>query len=157
VVIVYHYWTDSHMPIESIDEKTNVVTFQFEDARQFADNFNVPWKGARYIIENVFEALDTPGEWYLDREKGILYYMPFPDENMNSTEVIAPVITEFMTFEGSPLDQKYVQYIKIKNLGFSHTFFVLPKGDSNASVQSSSTVSACFPMKGTRYCSLRTA
>ena len=153
VVIVYHYWTDSHMPIESIDEKTNVVTFQFADPKQFADNFSAPWKGARYIVENVFEALDSPGEWYLDRETGILYYMPFPDENMNSTEVIAPVLTEFITFEGSPLDQKYVQYINIKNLGFSHTLFFLPKGDSNGSSQSSSTVSACFPMKGTRYCS----
>lgn len=153
VVIVYHYWTDSHMPVESIDDKTSVVTFQCTDPKQFSDSFSEPWRGARYIVENVFEALDIPGEMYLDRVKGILYYMPFPEENMNTVEVIAPVTTEFITFEGVPDQQQYVQYITIKNIGFSNTLFVLPKDDTNGSSQSSSTVSACFPMKGARYCS----
>lgn len=150
VVIVYHFWTDSHMPIESVDEKTNVVTFQFEDSKQFSDDFST--KGARYIVENVFEALDSPGEWYLNRAKGILYYMPLPEENMNSVEVIAPAITRLVSFEGIPLEQKYVQYIHFKNLDFSHSLFVLPAGNSNSG-QGSSSVSACFPMQGTRYCS----
>lgn len=150
VVIVYHFWTDSHMPIESVDEKTNVVTFQFEDSKQFSDDFST--RGARYIVENVFEALDSPGEWYLNRAKGILYYMPLPEENMNSVEVIAPAITRLVSFEGIPLEQKYVQYIHFKNLDFSHSLFVLPAGNSNSG-QGSSSVSACFPMQGTRYCS----
>lgn len=150
VVIVYHFWTDSHMPIESVDEKTNVVTFQFEDSKQFSDDFST--KGARYIVENVFEALDSPGEWYLNTAKGILYYMPLPEENMNSVEVIAPAITRLVSFEGIPLEQKYVQYIHFKNLDFSHSLFVLPAGNSNSG-QGSSSVSACFPMQGTRYCS----
>lgn len=150
VVIVYHFWTDSHMPIESVDEKTNVVTFQFEDSKQFSDDFST--RGARYIVENVFEALDSPGEWYLNRAKGILYYMPLPEENMNSVEVIAPAITRLVSFEGIPLEQKYVQYINFKNLDFSHSLFVLPAGNSNSG-QGSSSVSACFPMQGTRYCS----
>lgn len=150
VVIVYHFWTDSHMPIESIDEKTNIVTFQSAAGKQFSDDFTT--NGARYIVENVFEALDNPGEWYLNKTTGILYYMPFPEENMNSVEIVAPVISEFISFEGTPLEQKYVQYITIKNLEFSHTLFIPRKGDTNQS-QGSSRVSACFPMTGARYCS----
>ena len=153
VVIVYHYWTDSHMPIESINEKRNIVTFQFADPKQFSDDFSIPWNGARYIVENCFEALDSPGEWYLNRETGTIYYMPFPGENMNTIEVIAPVLTNLVSFVGNPLDQRYVQYINIKNLGFSHSLFFLPKGNSNGSGQSSSAVPGCFPMTGTRFCS----
>ena len=152
VVIVYHYWTDSHMPVESIDDVKNVVTFQCTDPKQFSDSFSSPWRGARYIVENVFEALDKPGEWYMNVQKGILYYMPFPDEDMNTIEVIAPVAAEFMKFAGNPAGMQYVEYITIKGLNFSHTLFVLPKGDTNGSSQSSSTVPACFPMTGARYC-----
>ena len=150
VVIVYHFWTDSHMPVESIDDKTNIVTFKYEDSKQFSDDFTT--RGARYIVENVFEALDQPGEWYLNKVTGILYYMPKPGEDINSVEVIAPVITEFISFEGIPLERKYVEHISFKNLNFSHTFFVLPEKNTN-SAQGSSSVSACFAMKGTRYCS----
>ena len=150
VVIVYHFWTDSHMSIDSINEKTNIIKFQSSAGKVFSDDFTT--NGARYIVENVFEALDSPGEWYLNKATGILYYMPFPDENMNSAEVVAPVTTELITFEGVPAEQQYVQYINIKNLSFSHTLFVPRKGDTNQS-QGSSTVSACFPMTGARYCS----
>lgn len=149
-VLVYHFWTDSHMPIESVDDNTNLVTFQFEDGKQFSDDFSN--RGARYIVENVFEALDSPGEWYLNRVKGLLYYKPFPEEDMNSIEIIAPVATQLISFEGVPLEQKYVQYVNFKNLEFSHTLFILPHGNSNSG-QASSSVSACFPMQGTRYCS----
>lgn len=152
VVIVYHYWTDSHMPVESIDDEKNVVTFQCTDPKQFSDSFSSPWIGARYVVENVFEALDKPGEWYMNVPKGILYYMPFPDEDMNTVEVIVPVTTEFMKFEGNPADMQYVEYITVRDLNFSHTLFVLPKNDTNGSMQSSSTVASCFPMKGARYC-----
>ncbi len=31
---------------------------------------------ARRFVENVFEALDTPGEGYLDRAAGRLHYLP---------------------------------------------------------------------------------
>lgn len=154
VVIVYHYWTDSHMPIQSIDGKSNIVTFQFSDPKQFAaDDFLAPWHGARYIVENVFEALDSPGEWYLNRHTGILYYMPFPDENMNTVEVIAPATTNLVSFNGNPLERRYVQYINFKDLDFSHNLFVLPKGDANGSGQSAVTVPGCIQMTGTRFCS----
>jgi parallel beta-helix repeat protein len=152
-VIVYHYWMDSHLPIQSIDAKRNIVTFQFADPRQFSDDFARPWHGARYIVENVFEALDAPGEWYLNRGTGILYYMPCPGEDLNTVEVIAPVLTNLVSFVGNPLDQKYVQYINIKELGFSHNLFVLPKGDSNGSGQSALTVPGCIQMTGARFCS----
>jgi len=39
----------------------------------------------RYYVENVFEALSSPGQWYLDRVTKKLYYYPIADENIDSS------------------------------------------------------------------------
>ena len=39
------------------------------------------------MVENVFEALDTPGQWYLDRKTGELRYLPLPGETALATWV----------------------------------------------------------------------
>ncbi len=35
------------------------------------------------MVENIFEELDAPGEWYYDKQEGWLYYYPLSDENIN--------------------------------------------------------------------------
>lgn len=45
--------------------------------------------GDRYFVENVKDALDAPGEWYLDRQAGVLYLIP-PGGFTARSEVMAP-------------------------------------------------------------------
>ena len=33
----------------------------------------------RFYAYNLLEELDAPGEWYLDRQKGLLYFYPPSD------------------------------------------------------------------------------
>jgi len=47
--------------------------------------------GDRYFVENVREALNAPGEWYLDRAAGMLYLMP-PKGFTAKSEVMAPTV-----------------------------------------------------------------
>ncbi|WP_179348353.1 PDZ domain-containing protein [Winogradskyella pacifica] len=47
-----------------------------------------PHKGYR-MIENVFEELDVPGEWYHNTKDGWLYYMPEAHVNLNDTKIEA--------------------------------------------------------------------
>jgi len=148
-VIVYHFWTDSHLPIESINTQTNIVTFMHKAGKVFTDDFTS--QGARYIVENVFEGLDNPGQWYLNRKTGILYYIPLPDEDMTKAEVIAPLAEEFIRFEGEPIKRKFVEYLNIRNLSFMYTNWDLPPGNSNDR-QGSSSVPAGITMTGARNC-----
>ncbi len=67
----------------------------------------------RYFVENVFEGLDNPGEWYLDTN-GDLYYYPLPGENINSAEIIVPVLEQLITLTDA-------DYIAFKNLTFAYT------------------------------------
>ena len=64
----------------------------------FTDDFTED--GARYIVENVYEGLDQPGEWYLDRKTGRLTYLPKPGEELDRVEVVAPVAAGLLRADG---------------------------------------------------------
>lgn len=147
-VIVYHFWTDSHLPIASIDPRANVVTFRHKAGKVFTDDFTD--EGARYVVENVFEGLDAPGEWYLDRPTGLLSYIPMPGEDLRSLEVIAPHLPEFIRIEGRPLERSYVEHVTFRGLAFRYTNWDLPPGNSNDR-QGSASVPAAITLTGARH------
>jgi len=149
-VIVYHFWTDSHLPIQRIDPAKRIVTFKHKAGKVFTDDFSE--NGARYVVENVYEGLDAPGEWYLNRKTGVLEYLPMPGETLATAEVIAPVITEFMRLEGDPLNRRYVKHLTFRGLTFMYTNWRLPPGNSN-DLQGSASVPAAITATGAKYCS----
>lgn len=148
-VIVYHFWTDSHLPIESIDTEKNLVTFKHKAGKVFTDDFSED--GARYIVENVFEELDEPGEWYLNRRTGVLFVIPRPGDDLKSAEVIAPFAPAFLRFEGDPVNRQYVEHIAFDGLSFEYTNWRLPLGNSNDR-QGSASIPAAITLMGTRRC-----
>ena len=149
--IIYHYWTDSHLPIQSIDGKKNCITFGYSSGKVFRDGFHGDL--ARYVVENILETLDQPGEWVLERSTGRLYYMPMPGEDLTTAEVIAPKTEKLIQFKGNPREGKFVEYINFRDLAMGYTNFNLPWGDCNNS-QGSASVSACIEMTGARHCSI---
>ena len=69
----------------TVDDKTRCVTI---GGRECATPI-LP--GDRYFVENVLEELDSPGEWYLHRQTGELFY--WPEANFSEkTEVVAPLL-----------------------------------------------------------------
>lgn len=146
-VIVYHFWTDSHLPIESIDAEKHIVTFKHKAGKVFTDDFTA--EGARYIVENVFEGLDRPGEWYLNRTTGELFYWPQPGEVMEAAEVIAPVAGALVRIEGDPVGRRFVEHVRFEGVGFAYTNWALPPGNSN-DAQGSSSVPAAVTLRGAR-------
>ena len=148
-VVVYYFWSDNHLPIESIDTEKNIVRFKYKGGKTFTDDFSED--GARYVVENVLEALDAPGEWYLDRKSGILYYMPKEGEDMIKVEVIAPLATELLRIEGEPAIGKFVEQINFVEVSFQHCNFEFPPGRVN-DTQGSSEVSAAVNLVGAKGC-----
>jgi hypothetical protein len=43
-------------------------------------------------VENAYELLGTPGEWYFDRNAREIYYVPRPGEDMRTADVEVPVL-----------------------------------------------------------------
>jgi len=148
-VIVYHFWTDSHLPIQSIDPQTHIVTFKHKAGKVFTDDFSED--GARYIVENVFEGLDAPGEWYLDRQEGTLYIIPRDGDDIEKAEVVAPVTPAFLHLEGNAVERQYVEHVGFEGLSFRYTNWQLPPGNSNDR-QGSASVPAAITLAGARHC-----
>lgn len=63
-------WADSLERVVKIERSARHV---FTEAPHGVYGYK---KGARFYFFNVLEELDQPGEWYLDRDRGILYFWP---------------------------------------------------------------------------------
>ena len=68
---------------------------------------------APYYLYNIFEELDTPGEWYLDRESGWLYL--YPQCPLSEAEIDFSILTE------SIVTVKNASHIHFRGLTFTAT------------------------------------
>jgi hypothetical protein len=115
-IVLYHAWTASLHWIADLDTRKHTVTFTAPSGWPVGQ-----WEHEqRYHVENCLEALDMPGEWYLDRKAGKLYYMPLPGEDPNASETIAPVLRQLVFFTGNPAKEQYVQHVHLQGLSFQH-------------------------------------
>ena len=55
--------------------------------------------GQRFYAYNVLEELDAPGEWYLDRQKGLLYFYP-PSQVQGADVRFSVLSTPLITLDG---------------------------------------------------------
>jgi hypothetical protein len=53
-------------------------------------------------IENAYQLLGTPGQFYLDSAAGELYYVPRPGEDLATADVELPVAPELLDIAGTP-------------------------------------------------------
>lgn len=117
-----HFWIESRIRFAGIDPATCTAKLAHRSKMRLTDDFSK--LGAPYYVENVFEMLSEPGEWYLDRPTGKLYYLPMPGETMEETEVWAPYLPQLILIQGNTAKGQYVEHVCFENLTFSHTEWV---------------------------------
>jgi len=128
-VVVYHSWETSRLRVESVDEANGLVYFTGKAWWPF-----LSWgTGQRYYVENAPDALDAPGEWYLDRRAGLVRYLPLPGEDMAQAQVIVPRLTRLVEFRGDGEIGLPVEGVALRGLSFQHQDWTLePQGHSDA-------------------------
>jgi hypothetical protein len=124
-VVVMNRWADSRLRVVSVQEDQRVINF----AKRSVFALEV---GDLYYLEGTFEALDEPGEWYLDRQAGSIFYLPLRGEPLNGLEAFAPSLSQVLRLEGQPEQGRFVEGIVITNLVFSHTEWCFPEGFAKA-------------------------
>ena len=116
------YWGNLQWKIREIDTKAHIIWFG-EGGQQIGAKWDRnPAKvghKSQYFIENVFEELDSPGEWYLDAAKAILYYYPPSGVSIDTALVEVPQIEQIVRFEGRQTEP--VEWISIQGVRFAHT------------------------------------
>jgi hypothetical protein len=115
-------WVESRLPITTLDEKERTVSFGRKSVFQLAPN-------DPYYLENAFEFLDEPGEWYLALSAGQIYYLPRPGEALNHIHAIAPGLSQVCRIEGSQTNAgQAVINLTLRGLTFSHSEWDFPTG-----------------------------
>jgi hypothetical protein len=82
-LLLYGYWfwdwADSYERVESIDPERRLITLAQPWHRY---GFSI---GAPFYAVNALSELDSPGEWYLDRQNGFVYI--YPPSDIGSADV----------------------------------------------------------------------
>jgi len=108
-----HEWGSFHYRIAGVDEKGQLkLEGGWQNNRQMGMH-----KSIRFV-ENVFEELDAPGEWYLDRAKGVLFFMPPKGLDLAQARVEAAGLRGLFEFRGS--EKSPVRFITLRGLRLAH-------------------------------------
>ena len=159
-MIVMSRWLESRLPIREIDGKNRIVSFT-EPTPIAIEAGNSGSSGAgMYYVENILELLNDPGEWYLDDRTGQVFYLPRAGEQISSSQVIAPVLSELIRLVGDIKSQKFVEHLRFEGLSFAHGEWYYPKQaqptvsrSSLSGGQASVSVPSFVYAQGVRLCS----
>ncbi len=130
-----HQWADRTMNASQINTSTKTITLN-----------DVPGYGIRagqpYYAFNLLEEITQPGEWYLNRDTGVLYFWPPQDPSLTETETVVslmetPLIqlndTTWITIQNLTLEATRATLVKV-NMGSDNTlsYLLLRNAGTNA-------------------------
>ncbi|MBI9063893.1 MAG: right-handed parallel beta-helix repeat-containing protein [Marinilabiliaceae bacterium] len=118
-ILTYHSWESSWQTIRAIDSDKKDVYFN-SPCRYPVGTFG---GHMRYCIENIPEALDMPGEWYLDGKKGQLHYLTHDGQDPRKMDIHAPYLTSVLLFNGA-VDNP-VESVELRNINFKYVGYKL--------------------------------
>ncbi|MFC1738613.1 hypothetical protein ACFL1G_06160 [Planctomycetota bacterium] len=119
------YWNNFQFRVKSVNRDKHLIKLG-EGGWQTAlldnpDDFfgTALSEGSHFFIDNVFEELDAPGEWYLDSEESVLYYLPPSGSDLDNARIEVGLLKQLIEVKGSR--QKPVRHLNFNGLRFTHT------------------------------------
>jgi hypothetical protein len=106
-------WGDFHYIITGKDDKGNVT---YEGGWQ--NNRRMGMHDKYRFVENIFEELDAPGEWFLNSKTRTLYFYPLQGVDVAKAVVEGVRLRHLVEFRGT--DKQPVRFVTLKGLTFRH-------------------------------------
>lgn len=164
-VVALHFWIEERLPVVSYNPATRIVRCGRVSRCAL---MNSKGEGARYYLDNVYEAFGKPGQWYLDREAGKVYYMPREGETLAESELVAPRVRRLLVVNGDAARGQPVEHVRFRGITFRHADWVLPhtpgdaesftnehgRGNRGSNGQGSADVPGAIYMTGAHHCAI---
>lgn len=106
-------WGGFHYQISKINDKGEL---QFNGGHQ--NNRPSEMHPTYRMVENVLEELDSPGEWFFDKETNQLYYWPSESVKVNSAIFEGATLKNLITIKGQ--EHQPVKNVVIQGITFKH-------------------------------------
>lgn len=133
----YHKWDITQKKADYIEADSSRIYFSGTGMK--------PWNpvtaGSRYVISGYMSALDSVGEWYLDRDAGYVYYKPLDGEDLSTAFCVAPTIEKWVVFKGEPLSP--LSNITFDGISFEYASLMMPEG-GNDPMQAAASIGAAM-------------
>ena len=140
-------WAESILRLDKISSQGNLLKFEPQDperSKLFRRKYPMlgtafmsnPPKQQVYYLENAYEFIDQPGEWYLDESTNTLYYKAREGESMGTANVVAPRVNTLFSVLGESTKSK-VGYMSFEGLTFAHTNYLRPSEEGFLDLQAS--------------------
>ena len=144
-VVGLNKWQTYRVFIKAVDSATSTVTLSQKRLPSSEE------QNSRYWIENTPDALDAPGEWYLSRREGVVYYLPLPGEDLSRAQVVRPALEQLIRLDGTASD--LVHDIILRGLTLSHTDWSIP-AVGTACQQAGPDLPSALEASGARACAV---
>lgn len=100
-------YAGQHLKLVDIDVKNRVVTGLKTNYAPNTSNAN------KFFFANLVEEIDLPGESWLDRKNGIVYF--YPDSDITNAEI------EVSVFDNTVITLNGTEYVNFEDLAFGYT------------------------------------
>ncbi|HEV2484892.1 MAG TPA: fibronectin type III domain-containing protein [Terracidiphilus sp.] len=135
-------WTEVRCPVEKIEG--TAITMMQPCWKNSTERVMLP-SGARTAnlvgpksvgksptyVENAFELLGTPGQFYIDRQSGTIYYVPRAGEDLAKADVELPALESLVELRGTAANP--VHNIAFEGLQFSYATWSGPNSSDGFS------------------------
>ncbi|WP_326794183.1 right-handed parallel beta-helix repeat-containing protein [Streptomyces sp. NBC_01808] len=110
-------WFTDTVPIKDVNLAEGQISLEYQTRYAMMNSRS----GSRYFLQDSLGFLDQAGEYYLDKEKGQLYYKPRGD--IKDAKVLAPTTTQLLDIAGSS-ERHRVKDITFDGLALQYSDYV---------------------------------
>ncbi|WP_304200935.1 L-rhamnose mutarotase [Flavobacterium alvei] len=152
-MFIVQWWAIANLRIKNIEVVKDSARLSFEQPEsriQSEHPWPAPWisknnGNSAFYLNNGISMLNEPGEWYLDRKKAKIYYIPRAGENMASAKVTIPVLENLVEMKGT-LDSP-VHHFNFKGISFQYSNWLRPSQQGHVPLQAGMYLLDAYKLK----------
>lgn len=133
-VVFKNYWNQPRLTASAVEEREEgtLIVMKQPGWQTYMETASLGGAAASPeqvdYIENAYEFLGEPGQWFLDEKDDTVYYIPRASENINTIPVYLGKLEHIVELNGKP--GKPVKNIVFKGLTFSYSTWLQASSDA---------------------------
>jgi hypothetical protein len=152
-MFITQWWAIANLRIKNIEVVKDSARLSFEQPEsriQSEHPWPAPWisknnGNSAFYLNNGISMLNEPGEWFLDRKKAKIYYIPRAGEDLTSAKVTVPVMENLVKVEGT-LDTP-VHHFNFKGISFQYSNWLRPSQQGHVPLQAGMYLLDAYKLK----------